>query len=227
MPKLTHLLAFCLSGSLYAAPPSSDLSFLYDYSVNNPSDINQHVPLLKQLSKECQTVLMIGVRRMASTWGCLKGLSENSEKQSQYIGVDWITPPLENIVLAKILSEVNGITFKFFLGNDLKIDPPETDLLFIDSHHTYCHLTEELERFAPHTKKYIALHHTSPPYGYTDEPNIYNLPNEYSVWIDKNKQGLWPATEDFLTRHSDEWMLQERRFNNHGFTILKRISNKG
>ena len=58
-----------------------------------------------------------------------------------------------------------------------------------------------------------------------DEPYQTGRMTELSIEIDKNKRGLWPAIEDFLARHPEEWVLQERRFHNHGFAILKRISN--
>jgi len=96
-------------------------------------------------------------------------------------------------------------------------------LLFIDSLHTYCHLTYELEKFSPKVSKYIAMHDTSwdPT---IDDPAYYGDYSEYPPEYDRTKRGLWPAVVDFLKRHP-EWTLHERRLNNYGFTILKRVQS--
>ena len=68
------------------------------------------------------------------------------------------------------------------------------------------------------------MHDTDDPWGYIDDFQVYQGDkSEYPASIDRNRVGLWAAVEDFLKRHP-EWVLQERRLNNHGFTILKRIS---
>jgi cephalosporin hydroxylase len=105
----------------------------------------------------------------------------------------------------------------------MTIEIPSTDLLFIDSLHTYCHLTYELEKFSPHVRKYIAMHDTSEPWGTVDDTEYGGDYSEYPAAFDREKRGLWAAVEDFLSRHP-EWRLLERRLNNHGFTVLERVS---
>lgn len=41
--------------------------------------------------------------------------------------------------------------------------------------------------------------------------------------IDEITRGLWPAVEEFLAEHENEWKLHERYTNNNGLTILKRV----
>jgi len=36
--------------------------------------------------------------------------------------------------------------------------------------------------------------------------------------------GLWPAVEEFLAAHQNEWVLQQRYTNNNGLAVLKRIN---
>ena len=103
----------------------------------------------------------------------------------------------------------------------MDIDIPPAEMLFIDSLHTYCHLTYELEKFSPKISKVIAMHDTSEPWGDADDSDYRGDYSEYPLYIDRSKKGLWSAVEDFLERHP-EWILQERLFNNHGFTILRR-----
>jgi hypothetical protein len=202
----------------------AELKEMYDHHCMSGSDINEHIPVLKNLAIQCSSVVEIGVRSMVATWGILYGLSENDSPISSYLGVDLEYPPLHVLKKAESLAIPNNIDFKFWQKNDMDInieDFPQVDLLFIDSLHTYCHLTYELEKFAPKTKKYIAMHDTSHPYGTIDDYFYKGDFSEYPDWFDKNKRGLWAAVEDFLARHP-EWRLKERRFNNHGFTVLER-----
>lgn len=140
---------------------------------------------------------------------------------AKYTGIDLYFPPEEIFENIKQAAEEKNIEFNFIAQNDMLIDfEEEIDTLFIDSLHTYCHLTYELEKFSPFAKKYICLHDTSFPWGNTDEPYSGDF-SEYPEWIDKTKRGLWPAVQDFLKRHP-EWKLYERKTNNSGFTTLTR-----
>lgn len=197
----------------------------YKQASEQKSDINEHVPVLYKLATECSIVTELGVRSMVATWGLIYGLTNNNKPIKKYIGVDLSTPSENSLSLAKRLSKENKIEFNFIQNDDLKVDIKTTDLLFIDTLHTYCHLTCELEKFARITKKYIVMHDTSAPWGHQDEPVYNGYYSQYPEWVDKNKRGLWPAVEDFLNRHK-EWELLERKINNHGLTILKRINNR-
>lgn len=185
------------------------------------SDINEHLPRLKSLAAECGSVTEIGVREMVSTWALLQGLSESAQDNRSYIGIDLVYPPLNQLFLADELAQENGIDFQFVQANDFGFDLKPTDLLFIDSWHTYCHLTYELETFSPKVRKLIVMHDTSEPWGDQDEPFYAGVIPDYPTHINRNKRGLWPAVADFLATHP-EWSLRERRFNNHGFTVLER-----
>lgn len=206
--------------------PDPSLGKIYDYFAGLPvnlCDIGEHMPLLKQLAKECPTVTEIGLGLIISTWGLLQGLSENTASERSYIGIDIVIPDSDNLDLASRLAEEEGINFRFVIGNDLYLEIEPTDLLFIDSMHTYCHLIHELETFSPKVRKYIAMHDTSEPWGDKDDEEYTGNYSEYPPQYDRDKRGLWPAISDFLSRHP-EWSLQERHLNCHGFTILKRIA---
>ncbi len=195
----------------------------YEVHCKEPSDINEHLPYLRQLAKECSSAVEIGVNEIVSTWGILQGLSESESDCPSYTGIDLKYPLLNKLFLASHLAESAGVSFQFIQGNDFELDIEPTDLLFIDSWHTYCHLTYELEKFAPKVGKYIALHDTSEPWGEEDEPcYLQNIP-PYPSHIHRTKHGLWPAVVDFLKSHP-EWSLKERRLNNHGFTVLMKDS---
>lgn len=195
----------------------------YQISCSTYSDIFEHVPVLKKLSTECSSVVEIGLRSMVSTWGVLQGLSENpSATAKSYTGIDISSPNVAQLDMAKSLAEGNQIQFNFIQNDSLKAEIASTDLLFIDSLHTYAHLSCELERYCDKVTKYIAMHDTSAPWGDTDDSEYYGNYSEYPSHVDRTKRGLWVAVVDFLEKHP-EWRLEERRFNNHGFTVLKRI----
>lgn len=223
MVKL-RLLFVCvlLLGALDAKSPALlEMEKLYYSKYLEPSDINEHLPHLRRLASECSSVTEIGIRDVVSTWAVLLGLSESGAEERSYVGIDLNAPPLGALIAAHRLAEENGVSFKFVQGNDMKVDIEPTDLLFIDTVHTYCHLTYELEKFAPKVNQYIALHDTDEPWGFVDDACYYGDYSEYPVHIDRNKKGLWQAVVDFLKTHP-EWTLYERHLNNHGFTVLKR-----
>lgn len=199
----------------------NELQEKYELHCREPSDINEHLPTLRNLAKECSSVVEIGIRAMVSSWGCLLGLSENPSFSRSYLGIDIDSPPHDTLNLAKCLAECNGISFDFLQANDMDIDIEPTEMLFIDSLHTYCHLTYELEKFSPKVSKYIAMHDTSTSFETIDDNGYYGNYSEYPPEYDRTKRGLWPAIEDFLQKHP-EWTLHQRNFNNYGLTVLTR-----
>lgn len=194
---------------------------LYCYYEKTPSDMYQHLPRLRSLASECRSVIELGVRDMVSTWGLLQGLSDHKTGGRSYLGIDLNLPPAATFDLARNMAQRNGIGWEFVQGNDLQIDIPYTDLLFIDTLHTYAHLRYELETFSSRVGKYIVMHDTSDPYGSQDQ--VYDGDySEYPDWIDVTKRGLWTAVKDFLAAHP-EWEVHQRFTDCHGLTILKRV----
>lgn len=191
----------------------------YEYACNSISDINEHVSVLHDLSKQCDSVTEIGVRSIVSTWGILQGLAESPLENKRYLGIDLAPPSTHSLTVLKDLAENENISFDFWGVNDMTIQIDPCDMLFIDSLHTYCHLTYELETFSPQVRKFICMHDTSEPWAHREDREYYGDYSEYPAHFDRSKRGLWPAVEDFLATHP-EWTLYQRRLNNHGFTIL-------
>ncbi len=222
MMKKTFLILSMQLAQAYGFPTAEEkLHEQYIIHCQQPSDIHEHLPVLEQLAQECSSIVELGVRDMVSTWGILKGLSANPHHPLSYLGIDLMHPPLEKLRLAEEIAEAHHISFQFWKANVMDIDIEPVDLLFIDTLHTYCQLTFELEKFSPKVRKYIAMHDTSAPWGEMDDSDYQGNYSEYPSHINRDKRGLWPAVVDFLKQHP-EWTLLERRLNNHGFTILKR-----
>jgi hypothetical protein len=161
-----------------------------------PSDINEHLPTLKQYASECETIVELGVRSMVSTWALLAG------KPKSLISVDIVHPQEfgTNIWDAMDAAQDVGITFDFVLKSSLEIDLPPCDLLFIDTLHTYAQLSKELELHESKAKKYIIMHDTA-------IPDLLEMPKAVNEFLEKNPQ----------------WVVAEHFANNNGLTVLKRI----
>jgi hypothetical protein len=116
--------------------------------------------------------------------------------------------------------------FKFCLEDVLEATIPNTDLLFIDTLHTYFQLLSELNLHSANVNKYIVLHDTT-SFGHGDEPFYSSL--EYMIMSNKvkhgEKRGLLNAIEEFMgSTEGKKWAIHKVYENNNGLTILKRIA---
>jgi len=188
-----------------------------------PGNINEHLPILKQFSTACETIIEMGVNTMVSTWAFLKGLSENGVTNKRLICVDINTPyNIDNVI--ESVKEV-GINMEYINHNSATIDIPETDLLFIDTWHIYAHLKKELETHHSKVRKYIILHDTTIDRTVGEsirrrmdtkkQSEYYGYPEE------EIRQGLGRAVSEFLINHS-EWNVLVIYENNNGLTVLQR-----
>jgi cephalosporin hydroxylase len=161
-----------------------------------PSDINEHLPLLKQYASECETVVELGVRYIVSTWALLAG------RPKAMISVDIVDPKEYGADIQPVYAaaDAENINFTFMKGSSLELEFPPMDLLFIDTNHTYEQLSQELKLHAPKAQKYIIMHDT----------NQDEFP------------GMVKAIEEFL-EHNREWEVAEWHQHSHGLTILKRV----
>jgi hypothetical protein len=194
---------------------SNLITELYEISLVNPNvtksiDIYEHLPVLKQYGEDCKHITEMGVRWGASTLGFIMA------KPERLISYDiQSTPEIE-----KIMTEsVKLINHTFQLGDTLQIEIEPTELLFIDTLHTYNQLIAELKRHESKVSKYIILHDTT-TFGRIDE-NMYQHASELVKGQATTKTGLRTAMEDFLSENTN-WSILEDKTNNNGLTILKR-----
>lgn len=182
---------------------------------NTPSDINEHLDTIREYASKCEHLTEMGVRWVTSTWALL---ITNPKKLISYDIVKH-----ENINEAIDLSKEYGINFNFITADVLKIDIKETDLLFIDTLHSYNQLFSELDKHSNKVKKYIILHDTE-TFGFKNE-DIYDHASFIVKGLNINdKFGLKQAIKDFLiTNEGENWIIEKEFTNNNGLTILKRI----
>jgi len=192
------------------------IKLIYENQCTTPSDINEHLPTLLKYAKECEHITEMGVRWVSSTWPLLLS---NPKKMISYDIVK--NHKIDEVI---DLSNEYNINYTFIESDVLKIEIERTDLLFIDTLHTYNQLIKELNLHSKNTSKYIILHDTT-TFGDVDE-RIYNHASPLVINESTIKEGLWTAVVDFLkTEEGKKWEVLGRYTNNNGLTILKKINN--
>jgi cephalosporin hydroxylase len=188
---------------------------IYLQQKENISDINQHIETLYDLGKECSHITEMGVRWVSSTWPFVYS------KPDKMISYDIKKNP--NIEKVISLCEEYSINYEFEEKDVLEVEIEPTELLFIDTLHTYNQLIKELELHSNKVSKYIVLHDTT-HFGRIDEV-IYSHASDIIKKSKTTKQGLMTAIEDFLlTELGQSWEIFRIYTNNNGLTILKNKS---
>lgn len=178
-----------------------------------PSDINEHLPTLRRLASECAHVTEFGMRGGLST---LAFLAAQPKKL-----VSWDIDPMA--VLSQgtlnLLLMAGKTVFEPRVGDSLAVSIERTDMLFIDSLHTFEQLKAELERHAnPYShvsgdtkckclvRRYLVFHDTS-TYGWVGEDGGHGLVAAIGWFQDRFAFPIWG--------------LIERYENNNGLVVLK------
>lgn len=175
------------------------MNFLEEYnnSANRTTDINEHLPVLANLAKECKHITELGVGPAQSTRAFL--LHEGIELHSYEF------MPMAGITDFFVKARESGRNVTLHIADTRKVEIAETDLLMVDSLHVYEQVKTELELHAPKTRKYIVFHDTT----------------TFAERGEFGGRGIWPAVQEFIDSHP-EWVMIERRTNNNGLTILKK-----
>jgi glycosyltransferase involved in cell wall biosynthesis/tetratricopeptide (TPR) repeat protein/predicted O-methyltransferase YrrM len=171
------------------------LADLYQAVCTKPSNITEHLPALYALAEECQHITEFGTRTAESTTAFLyaqpkKLICYDLRQYAEFT-------PLE------ILAGRTRLTFH--LANVLRVSIEETDLLFVNSWHTYEQLKEELRLHGTKARKYIVIHDTT----------TMGANGEF-----EGRRGLEPAIEEFLAE--GHFVIKGRYEQNSGLTILVR-----
>ena len=214
------------------------LDATYKRLCEEPSDISEHLPTLREYASKCARVCELGVRGVISAVALTAGLID-----SPFVTNEDILPS-KKLYLFDIIPEINlekieeaafakGIDIIDTFGmNDLdaNIEGDVYDLLFIDTAHNYVHCYEELNKFGKQTKKYIIFHDTQID-GITSEyVRLGYEPQHYKTLIEmyKNKyteeefkKGLKFAIDRWISENP-EWSVEKVYENNNGLTILRK-----
>ena len=185
----------------------------YNWVKSNPADqrgkdsiqwIAHYMETLYKYSKRCTHITEMGINQVNSTWAFLLA---NPEKLTS-IDIDLHQRPSKKtnnpgvnlwLLSAQELAKQAKIDFNAIEGDTTKILIEETDLLFIDTEHSYACLSAELKLHSNKVRKYIVLHDTL----------LF-------------KKELEPAIEEFLEKNKN-WDIELVLNSNPGLTVLKRI----
>lgn len=180
------------------------------------SDINEHIETLYNYALQANHITEMGVRFVSSTWAFL---NSNSKKIISYD----ISYHNKNLIDELInTAKEYCINYTFLLADVLNIEIEQTDLLFIDTLHTYNQLDSELKKHNSKVNKFIILHDTE-TFGYKDEP-IYSHASNIVKNINSSKVGLMNAINDFLeSENGKNWKIKELFKNNNGLCVLERV----
>ena len=165
----------------------------YDISYSVPSDINEHIPTLLLYSSMVNHVTEMGVRWGVSTRAFLYAAAKNKTTLRSY---DIVLN--DTVVDLFTKAKEFNIDATYQQADTLNMTIEETDLLFIDTEHTYKQLSQELKLHGNKSRKYIIFHDT------------VTFPE-----LDK-------AIYEFLTDNK-HWQLLIKHVNNNGLTVLQRV----
>lgn len=189
-------------------------------------DIREHLDTLRTYASRCNHVTELGVRWVVSTWALMAGRPKvlNSFDINHY-SIYGVNPEI-----LKTVSDKAGVMFNFYQEDVLTTDKLiETDLLFIDTVHSYKQLKMELHLHGNKVNKYIIFHDTT-SFGEMDEADIKPNPTwpvslvEYYNTLG-NAQGINSAIIDFLV-DNPEWKVDNLFTNNNGLMVITRIKDE-
>lgn len=175
------------------------MNFEQEYidACNRTSDINEHLPLLAELSAQGKCVVELGVGWAQSTRAFLRNDIELHSYEFS---------PLPGIPEFFQQAKESGRNVTLHVADTRTVEVPECDMLFVDSLHVYEQVQKELELHAHKARKYIGFHDTT----------SFEHNGEFGG------RGIWPAVQEFIDSHP-EWKMIERRTNNNGLTVLQRV----
>jgi hypothetical protein len=173
---------------------------IFNRSRATAGDINEHMLRLAQLARQCEHVTEFGVRTGMSTYSFLHGLSNKR-------GAKLRSYDLHDFFNVYGIHNQLQIDWTFQQGSTLDAETIEpTDLLFIDTLHTYAQLKGELEKHGNQARKYIVFHDTV----------------SFGALGEDNGRGINPAIHEFL-RDNSHWKIAEHYENCNGLTVLAQI----
>lgn len=178
------------------AEPSPALDVLYQQKCAEESDINEHLPRLRELAAQCDTVVELGTRYATSTVALLAG------QPRQLMTVDIHPSPSANG-----LKPMAGRTdFRVIQADSTQVEIPDCDLLFIDTIHTAEQVARELSKHVVKCRRFIVFHDTV-SFGEAGEG--------------EKTAGINHAIRAFLQKNP-EWFTVSWATNNNGLAVLSK-----
>jgi hypothetical protein len=174
----------------------------YNIRRESPSDINEHMPLLKKLAEGCGHITEFGTRTGNSTVALLAGLDEGYR-----VGMRELVS--YDINAADIVPPVCAPTWTFNRANTKTLpDIADTDLLFIDTLHDAEQVAAELMH-ARRVRSWLVFHDTV-LFGCREESTNQGPGICHAIW------------QFLATVEGEKWRVWSHDANNCGLLVLRR-----
>jgi hypothetical protein len=167
---------------------------------DQPSDIREHLPVLRSYAAQCHHVTEFGTRSGRSTAALL------AAQPNCLISYDVTRHPnVDRLTALRAATE-----FHFMHRDVLCADIADTDLLFVDTLHNYHQVRQELARHGGRVSRYLIFHDVE-TFGLRDE----------RPGADRPGMGIVPAILEYLCETS--WgKVVEWRKNSNGLLVVER-----
>lgn len=179
------------SSAEVALPPES-LEAYYFQQHNTKGDLNEHMPKLRALAEQVDRVVEFSHRKdsfLAFASGARVSFTSYNSQVDE--------------LLSKV-NQPNPINIAHSPKSDLG-PPQETDLLFLDTTHTFDFVHTAMTKWAAHVSRYIVLHDTV----------------SYGERGEDAKDGLRYAVKQFI-EDKPEWCIAFHTDKQHGLTVLSK-----
>jgi len=177
--------------------PHIALQTLFDACTTTPSDINQHLPMLKEYASKCEHVTEMGMRGARGSTVALL-----AAQPLEFVSWDLNPGAIVSQAVLDLLPIAGRTQFQPRCGDSLKIHIEETDMLFIDTLHTARQLRDELLRHGMNDKaeskvrKYIAFHDTTTFGSKGEDGSVPGLRAAIRWFMKEQAFPLWKVVED-------------------------------
>ena len=182
------------------------LNDLYAQRAATPSDISEHMPVLRALASECGHVTEFGTRHGNSTVALLAGLADGAGLEGTLVSYD-IDPGCAHAIPHGTEGLPNW-QFHGLADTGQLVVIEETDMLFIDTLHDAAHVARELVH-AISVRRFLVFHDTV-TFGVADETT-------------GQPPGILQPIWEFLASHEGAryWRVRDHFPNNNGLLVLE------
>lgn len=168
------------------------------------SDIVLHLPVIEYYASLCEHCTEFGVREGHSTVALIAGC------KGDVVSYDIEHSPVVDL-LRSIKLPCKSWAFKLGDTGSAALEMEETDFLFIDTLHTYEHVSKELALHGRKARKYLGFHDT-----FTCGQRDLSGP-------DPNVRGIMPAIQEFLAQFPGQYRTVYQTERNNGMLIVERV----
>lgn len=175
----------------------------YRLLCESPSDINEHLPVLKELASRCRHVVEFGFREGVSTMALLCGQPEILIT----FDIDemcWVT-----YGTLRLYAKEKNVKMSFVVDDTQQVICPETDLLFLDTWHNSLQIEKELMLSGNRSRKFLVFHDTE----------SFGLKGELQDELGGG--GIRQPIEEFMSENPHWQVLHDFKHNN-GLLVLER-----